>query len=49
MPSLVPGICLLLRRVGYDKKFVSEVASVMEYSAVNEAYREEIEIAKSNR
>jgi transcriptional regulator GlxA family with amidase domain len=33
----------LLRRAGYDERFVSEVARVMEYSAAYELYRGDVE------
>ena len=33
----------LLRRAGYDEKFISEVARIMEYAAAYEAYRDDIE------
>lgn len=36
----------LLRRAGYDEKFISEVARVMEYAQAYDAYREDIEYAK---
>ena len=35
----------LLRRAGYDEKFISEVARVMEYSGAYELYREDVEVA----
>jgi transcriptional regulator GlxA family with amidase domain len=35
----------LLRRAGYDEKFVGDVARVMEYAAAYELYRSDIEIA----
>jgi hypothetical protein len=35
----------LLRRAGYDEKFVSDVARVMEYSAAYELYRSDLENA----
>ena len=35
----------LLRRAGYDEKFISEVARVMEYTQAYEAYRDDIEYA----
>ncbi|MGB0093911.1 MAG: DJ-1/PfpI family protein [Solirubrobacteraceae bacterium] len=37
----------LLRRAGYDKEFVAEVARVMEYSEAYEVYREDRETAGS--
>ncbi len=37
----------LLRRAGYDKKFISEVARVMEYSGAYELYREDVEVASA--
>ena len=33
----------LLRRAGYDEKFISEVARVMEYAKAYEGYRDDIE------
>lgn len=36
----------LLRRAGYDEKFVSDVARVMEYSKAYEVYRDDIEYDK---
>ena len=33
----------LLRRAGYDEKFISEVARVMEYSKAYDSYRDDIE------
>ena len=36
----------LLRRAGYDEKFISEVARVMEYAQAYDAYRDDIEYAK---
>jgi len=33
----------LLRRAGYDERFVAEVARVMEYTAAYEAYRDDME------
>ena len=33
----------LLRRAGYDEKFIAEVARVMEYAAAYEHYRDDIE------
>ena len=33
----------LLRRAGYDEKFISEVARVMEYSKAYEFYRDDVE------
>jgi transcriptional regulator GlxA family with amidase domain len=33
----------LLRRAGYDEKFIGEVARVMEYTKAYDAYREDIE------
>jgi len=33
----------LLRRAGYDEKFISEVARVMEYSRAYDTYREDVE------
>ena len=33
----------LLRRAGYDEKFISEVARIMEYKAAYDAYRDDIE------
>src|SRR6185503_19085540 len=38
----------LLRRAGYDEKFVSEVARVMEYSAAYEIYRNDVEISATS-
>ncbi len=38
----------LLRRAGYDKKFISEVARVMEYSGAYELYREDVEVASAS-
>ena len=35
----------LLRRAGYDEKFISEVARIMEYTAAYDAYRDDIEYA----
>jgi transcriptional regulator GlxA family with amidase domain len=35
----------LLRRAGYDEKFISEVARVMEYSRAYDLYREDVEVA----
>lgn len=35
----------LLRRAGYEDKFVSEVARVMEYSAAYELYRGDLQVA----
>src|SRR5919201_3151393 len=35
----------LLRRAGYDEKFISEVARVMEYSRAHELYRDDVEVA----
>lgn len=35
----------LLRRAGYDERFVSEVARVMEYPRAYELYRGDLEIA----
>ena len=35
----------LLRRAGYEEKFLSEVARVMEYSAAYEIYRKDVEKA----
>jgi hypothetical protein len=35
----------LLRRAGYDERFVSEVARVMEYQRAYELYRGDLEIA----
>jgi transcriptional regulator GlxA family with amidase domain len=37
----------LLQRAGYDEKFLSEVARVMEYSQVYELYRQDVEQAAS--
>jgi transcriptional regulator GlxA family with amidase domain len=37
----------LLRRAGYDEKFLSEVARVMEYSQAYALYREDVEQAAS--
>ena len=37
----------LLRRAGYDEKFISEVARVMEYSGAYELYREDVEVASA--
>ena len=34
----------LLRRAGYDEKFVSEIARVMEYSKAYDAYKADLEI-----
>jgi transcriptional regulator GlxA family with amidase domain len=46
------GICsgmemgfYLLKRAGYDEKFITDVARVMEYSKAYEAYRDDVEIA----
>ena len=33
----------LLRRAGYDEKFIAEVAQVMEYSKAYDSYRDDIE------
>jgi len=33
----------LLRRAGYDEKFIFEVARVMEYSAAFALYKEDVE------
>jgi transcriptional regulator GlxA family with amidase domain len=33
----------LLRRAGYDDKFINDVARVMEYSKAYDAYRDDIE------
>lgn len=38
----------LLRRAGYDEKFISEVARVMEYSGAYELYREDVEVASAS-
>ncbi len=35
----------LLRRAGYDEKFVSEVARVMEYSAAHAVYSSDLQVA----
>ena len=37
----------LLRRAGYDEKFISEVARVMEYSKAYELYRDDVEYHSS--
>ena len=37
----------LLRRAGYDERFVAEVARVMEYAKAYELYRSDVEIAPS--
>jgi transcriptional regulator GlxA family with amidase domain len=37
----------LLRRAGYDEKFISEVARVMEYSRAYDLYREDLEVSES--
>jgi transcriptional regulator GlxA family with amidase domain len=39
----------LLRRAGYDEKFVAEVARVMEYSEAYKLYRDDIEVAPTPR
>ena len=36
----------LLRPAGYDDKFISEVARVMEYSRAFELYRDDVELVK---
>jgi transcriptional regulator GlxA family with amidase domain len=36
----------LLRRAGYDEKFINDVARVMEYSKAYDVYREDIEYGK---
>jgi transcriptional regulator GlxA family with amidase domain len=38
----------LLRRAGYDEKFISEVARVMEYSRAYDVYREDVEVASAS-
>jgi transcriptional regulator GlxA family with amidase domain len=35
----------LLRRAGYEEKFIAEVARIMEYAAAYEKYREDVEYA----
>ena len=35
----------LLRRAGYDDKFVADVARVMEYAKAWELYRQDLEVA----
>ena len=36
----------LLRRAGYDEKFIGEVARVMEYTKAFDAYRDDIEYGR---
>jgi transcriptional regulator GlxA family with amidase domain len=36
----------LLRRAGYDEKFISEVARIMEYTAAYDKYRDDVEYAE---
>lgn len=38
----------LLRRAGYDEKFISEVARTMEYTRAYEAYRDDVEILEAS-
>lgn len=38
----------LLRRAGYDEKFISEVARVMEYSRAYDLYRDDVEVAAAS-
>ena len=47
------GICsgmelgfYLLKRAGYDDKFVADVARVMEYSRAYDIYKDDVEIAR---
>ena len=35
----------LLRRAGYEERFVSEVARVMEYTAAYNVYREDMDVS----
>src|SRR5262249_11250544 len=36
----------LLKRAGYDDKFIADVARVMEYSKAHEVYKDDVEIAR---
>jgi hypothetical protein len=38
----------LLRRAGYDEKFIDEVARVMEYTQAYAVYRDDIEYFNKN-
>ena len=39
----------LLRRAGYDERFVADVARVVEYSKAYEAYRDDREESRSEQ
>ena len=39
----------LLRRAGYDERFVSEVARTMEYKEAYEAYKADVEVYDRER